>query len=1774
MSVEIPPSVTSIGANAFESCRSLTSVEIPSSVTNIGECAFSGCSSLTSVEIPLSITSLEYNVFGDCSSLTSVKIPSSVTNIENYAFRGCSSLLSIDIPSSVTDIGNHAFMGCSMLKNVDIPSSVMSIKQAAFYGCNSLTSVEIPSSVISISYEAFYGCSSLMSIEILNADCSIYDHRYTIPSNAVIYGYDNSTAQAYAEKYSRKFISLGKSPEKPEEIISGSCGKNVTFVLDSNGVLTISGTGDMENYSYYKDNIFYAQPWHDYREAIKSVIIEDGVTSIGDYAFYYCENLKTIDISDSVTYIGGYAFCGCNLETIDIPQNVTTIEVCAFEYCSLKSIEIPSGIIDIKTSTFESCKSLENVKLHQGVVKIEFSAFYGCSSLTSVEIPSSVTKIDEWAFVACDNLEKVTIFNPSCFIYDDGSTFPDNTVIYGYTDSTAQSYAEKYDRKFVSLGTASDVFSGNCGDNLTWVLNEGTLIISGMGDMWNFDVDRNQPPWFKYIGQIDYIMIEEGVTSIGSYAFAFCDNVPSVEIADTVVAVGSHAFYQCVKLSGISTLDWSPATSAVIGDAAFYGCAHLKYVELSDNVISIGDSCFYDCYSLNNVTLSQNLEVIGDYAFYNCFQIVDETDASGVSLIIPSNVTKIGKEAFYNSICLYNIWFDGDAPDFHSKALGGASVGAHFYLNNTTWVNSIKESYGGQISWMPRYNWADENYFVLKEDTNSWDHSSSSFFKDDEKKGYNISNCEYKDRLYGYELNSSLVQALVYIITANSSDWNGSCFGLCVSEIAKNMDYYDDEQWGGISENYYSIKSPKENIGLRDMIQYFHLLQCLSIGEYTEKVTVKSKNNEYKDFWDNLISETKRANNLKIPIILGFNEKKENGKKVGHAVIICGYSESIDNCFLFKIYDPNSCSSQYETLFLNMSNYEFCFQDSNTRSSSRGNDIGSEWVQLGYYGCDDITQILSTIDKKRNNQTHTLTVDAYSDKSTHVTLLAQYGKAFSLVNSKGEKLVYDGNGLDYNGAIEVYDIFVQDGAGTKDLVFELEYDSNYTLTNLSEGLFAIQIGDMLYALDSANITSAAFGNENSMEIQGEGISYTAYVMNQGEVVDGQRILHAVKADSSGKVVISYRENSIVLQAEDEVNNISGSIYYGADEFEAKVTTDDEVHYVIGEQKNVSSNDSNNSVLPEDIPANGKIPDGLWIAGVKDYTYTGNAIKPEVRVYDSEKMLKAGQDYTISYKNNTKVNDASKESTAPAVVVKGKGNYTGTEKQTFKILPLDLNDASITAEDMTVAYNKKVQKKVPVVTYNGKKLSNNKDFTVSYPDKGTDTYKSVGTYKILLTAKQGGNFTGTRAVRFTITNNTLISGAIVKKISNQTYTGNAIEPELEVTMKKAQLVKNTDYTATYVNNIEAGTATVILTGIGEYAGTKKVTFKIIGTSLKGAVVSGITDKVYSGTAQEQKITVTLNNKPLTEKTDYELVYSQNTNAGKATVTIKGIKAYSGTVKKTFKITAYDVKENAGSEIGGLGKEIIAKYLKGGSKPKLELTFAGKKLIEGTDYTVSCQNNKTVTTEDTKNNPTITIKGKGNFKGSLIKTFTITGKALNDTESPVTLTIADKGFVDKAGKYISVPVLIDADGKKLVAGKDYEKLIIYSLEDGTELTKNSKVNTGTKVKVRVTGKGAYTGELVGGYQITQNDFNKAKISISPQTYTGKAVTLNKDSVTVKIGKETLAFGTDYEIVENSYANNVKKGTASVTIVGKGNYGGTKTVKFKITARKLSWFWRLFG
>lgn len=214
-SVTIPNSVKNIGSSAFSGCTGLTSVTIPDSVTNIGSSAFSSCTGLTSITIPNSVTNIGDYAFADCINITSITIPGSVKNIGDSAFFDCNSITSITISDGVKNIGDSAFYSCRDLTSITIPNSVTYIGDAAFSDCQNITSVTIPESVTYIDASAFRQCSKLESVTILNPDCEIYNLSNTLGDKSVttIYGYENSTAQAYAEKYGYNFSSIGTAPE-------------------------------------------------------------------------------------------------------------------------------------------------------------------------------------------------------------------------------------------------------------------------------------------------------------------------------------------------------------------------------------------------------------------------------------------------------------------------------------------------------------------------------------------------------------------------------------------------------------------------------------------------------------------------------------------------------------------------------------------------------------------------------------------------------------------------------------------------------------------------------------------------------------------------------------------------------------------------------------------------------------------------------------------------------------------------------------------------------------------------------------------------------------------------------------------------------------------------------------------------------------------------------------------------------------------------------------------------------------------------------------------------------------------------------------------------------------------------------------------------------------------------------------------------------------------------------------------------------------------------
>lgn len=399
----------------------------------------------------------------------------------------------------------------------------------------------------------------------------------------------------------------------------------------------------------------------------------------------------------------------------------------------------------------------------------------------------------------------------------------------------------------------------------------------------------------------------------------------------------------------------------------------------------------------------------------------------------------------------------------------------------------------------------------------------------------------------------------------------------------------------------------------------------------------------------------------------------------------------------------------------------------------------------------------------------------------------------------------------------------------------------------------------------------------------------------------------------------------------------------------------------------------------------------------------------------------------------------------------------------------------------------------------------------------------------------------------------MSRTTISNIVNQKYTGKYIEPDVIVRYNGEKLKEGTDYTVSYSNNKNAGTATAKVTGKGNFSGSKKVYFKIVGTTTSSIVtmskvtVKSIPNQKYTGKYIEPDVTVTYNGEELNEGTDYTVSYSNNKKVGYAQVKVTGKGIYSGSKTVSFRIVSnesssyYDddisISKTTVSTI--LNQAYTGKYI----EPDVTVRYDGEKLEEGTDYTLSYSNNKNVGTAK------VTIKGKGNFYGSKTVTFKIVKSSNSSSVSGsismnrVTLQrVEDQVYT---GKYIKPEVVLTYDGEELDEGTDYT--VTYS--------DNKNVGYG---KIYIKGKGDFSGSKTVYFKIEGKNISISKTTVSTvlnQKYTGSYI---KPSVVVRYDGEKLEEGTDYTL---SYSNNKNVGTARITIKGKGNYTGSKTVTFKI-------------
>ncbi len=415
-------------------------------------------------------------------------------------------------------------------------------------------------------------------------------------------------------------------------VTSGECGAqgdNLTWTLDSEGTLTISGEGEMKDFEYnYDYDVSTDNPWFKYKENILNIVIEDEVTNIGNGAFRDHYGLTSVTIPGNIKRIGDAAFHFCDkLESIIICDGVVTIEEDAFSWIAISSIDIPETVLFIGDYAFNACWNLKSVTLPESIAKIESCTFMQ-TGLITITIPYSIKSIDTTAFEICENLEEVYYKGSevewNCIEIGDGNEYLTNATIH---------YSNDTERRIIDSGEC-----GAEGDNLTWAFdNEGTLTISGKGKMKNFkhyyfyDAPTDIP-WYDYREYILNISIDEGVLSIGDCAFLCCLGLTSVTIPSNIKHIGDGAFYSCENLDSIIICDGVVS----IGESAF-SWTSISSIDIPETVILIEDYAFNSCSNLESVTLPENIVSIGSYAF----------GGSGISGIeIPQGVTSIGAETF------------------------------------------------------------------------------------------------------------------------------------------------------------------------------------------------------------------------------------------------------------------------------------------------------------------------------------------------------------------------------------------------------------------------------------------------------------------------------------------------------------------------------------------------------------------------------------------------------------------------------------------------------------------------------------------------------------------------------------------------------------------------------------------------------------------------------------------------------------------------------------------------------------------------------------------------------------------------------------------------------------------------------------------------------------------------------------------------------------------------------------------------------------------------
>ncbi len=699
--------------------------------------------------------------------ITNISLSGNVTHIGDYAFAQCHNLEHVEFSANtITEIGAYAFSDCSALISIDLPNSLISIDAYSFAGTSLTNGLSIPANVANLGPMAF--ANSQFSNVTFLGDCPKIDQTaFTNVLAVARYPFFNTTwTQDSLHGYGGDFVWEG--------FAEGFCGDDLTWSWNENSkTIWIEGSGAM--YDYSEDT---PAPWQFLIDGnfginhidIRNYVTDENITYIGSYAFknfhgsvaFYTDAPQIHDTaftgavanigyparydnwSDEIkqNYGGDLCWLICNLvgncgTSLSYDLSLGTLRLYGsgnmYDY-SLGDPAPWSNYADEIKEIYDLTGSGSSWSPDTSITHIGANAFAGCA-LVTVNICSDTTKsIGDMAFADCAQLDTIN------FIGHAPDHIGENAFknVYAEANYTGGEEAGWTSENMLNYGGNLYWFdannlpaSGQCGDNLTWVFENGVVTVSGTGDMWNYENSgRNHSPWdgYKYNWgrKIQSVIIEEGVTSIGDYAFRSNYGLNNLTLPSTLKHIGDYAFSaSCIQqlilpeglvsigdeafsYTEITTLT-IPGSLDVLGRDAFIYCTELAEIHVSpaNAAYSSADGILYNkeqttliCYPAKrtgSLTLPNSVTTISDWAFQ--FSELSE-------IVLPASLESIGDCAFQSSL-LTTVTFTGSAPTFGYAVFNLVDATAYYPEGNPTWTEELMksvtaENYRGTLTWVAK----------------------------------------------------------------------------------------------------------------------------------------------------------------------------------------------------------------------------------------------------------------------------------------------------------------------------------------------------------------------------------------------------------------------------------------------------------------------------------------------------------------------------------------------------------------------------------------------------------------------------------------------------------------------------------------------------------------------------------------------------------------------------------------------------------------------------------------------------------------------------------------------------------------------------------------------------------------------------------------------------------------------------------------------------------------------------------------------------------------